>query len=446
MLGPIVFLQAGQIVGRLLFFLFSLVFLNRFMGVEAKGAWTGMFSLFGILSVCSSMGFEVWLSRAAASGQVSGKAALGFLFRVKGVLWAICLAVGAYKVLLDDHPSSLAIPFGFALILDGIGVSQQAVFEGKKATLPMAVMSFLKSGGFSIVALTVAFLIPNPNLTLFGWLFALTLMIRVIYGWRCWNLLPKESARVDKSAYGEFLLMGAYTFVTVLYFKIDAVMLSDLVGDVATGNYGNAYDLVEGALLISAAAGSVLYPRLVTADAEQRARIFDILFQMILVIGVCGVCFIWLFGEDLGLVFAGSGFQGAVRPLLVLSLGLPFMFGNGLLSRWLFSTGREAFALKSAGALAVFNIAGNWLLIPKHGAEGAAIMTLATEGLLFFIWILVGRKSLKLATFWCLIQIPVGIVVWLKLQQTEWFISVFAGVVVLGPLLVKTLLRVHSLK
>lgn len=194
MLGSVLILQSGQIAGRLLFFLFSLWYLNRWLGVEAKGAWIGIFSLFGILSVCSNMGFEIWLSRAAATGAVSRKSAISFLFQIKSGLWIVCLLVGAFYVWRGDHNITLALPFGFALIFDGIGVSQQAIFEGKRDTLAMAMMTFLKSGGFSLLALAMAFLVGHPGLPIYGWLFAAVLLGRILYGHRSWSLLPEQGA------------------------------------------------------------------------------------------------------------------------------------------------------------------------------------------------------------------------------------------------------------
>ena len=444
MLGSVLLLQAGQVTGRLLFFLFSLWYLNRWLGVEAKGAWIGIFSLFGILSVSSNMGFEIWLSRATAAGSVSRKAAFNFLFRVKSGLWAICLLIGGWYVWRGDHHASLAIPFAFALVFDGVGVAQQAVFEGKRDTPAMTLMAFLKSGGFSLVALAVAFLAGHPELPLYGWIFAMVLLARTVYGHRCWRLLPEDGSKVDSSAWRASLLMGAYTMVTVLYFKIDAVMLSTMAGDLETGHYGNAYDFIEGSLFISAAAGAVLYPRLVTGDESSRAHIFDPLFKFILIAAAAMACGLIVFGESVGLLFAGEGFAGAVKPLTILAFGLPFMFGNGLLSRWLFASGDEKLALQTAAIMAVFNIVGNWLLIPQYGASGAAVMTVATEGLLFLMWVLMGRKSWKLLAFWLLLPLII-VAMWYLTKQGYMWGAFVASVVLLGPPLVVYAMRSRDL-
>ena len=439
-------IQIGQVTGRLLFLLFSLWFLNRHLGVEAKGAWVGVYSLFSILAVCSNMGFELWLSREAAADRLSSTQARQFLFRFKTPLWLLCLTIGSYKILLDSGELALALPFAAALIFDGVGVAQQAIFEGKKAAVQLTIMSFLKSGGFALIALGVGLSVADTSLPLYGWLFALVLLVRTIWGLRAFKLLPSDPRPVKPGIWSDIVHMGAWTMVTVLYFKIDAVMLSDMAGDLVTGQYGNAYDFVEGSLFISAAAGSVLYPRLVTASEAERGRIFDTIFKLIMVLAAVGVTALWTVGVQLGLLFAGEGFQGSIPLLSILAIGLPFMFGNGLLSRWLFSTGQESFALKTSASLAVFNIVGNALLIPRFGASGAACMTIATEGLLFLIWIIFGRRNVKLLLF-CILpaSLAAGVGLLVFYAQQFWG-AILTSVILLGPLLWIHLKKVHLMR
>ncbi len=432
MLKSILALQLAQAFGRALFFVFSIWHINRALGVEAKGVWTALFSLFGILLVCSNMGFEIWLSRAAAAGSVSRGQARRFLFLAKSGWWLLSLAFGAYWAWRSGWSAALALPFGLALVFDGVGVAEQAVFEGKKRTAAMAGMSFMKSGAFALAALAIGVLYPATPLSFFAWLFAAVLLARAALGWRCWRLLPEQAAPLTSDSWRQVAAMGAYTVVTVLYFKVDAVMLSDMAGDRVTGNYGNAYDFVEGALFFSGAAGAVLFPRLVTAGEKGRGPLFDLMFKFVLLAGAAGAAALWLAGPTVGAWLAGAEFAGAEPPLAILALGLPFMFANGVLSRWLFALGREGFALRTAALLALFNIIGNWLLIPEYGAEGAAFMTLATEGVLFFAWTLMGRRSPQLLLFWLALSAALLAVGYTALYLEQVWISVVLAALLLG--------------
>lgn len=426
-------LQASHFAGRLLYLLFSLWYLNRYLGIDAKGVWAGLYALMSILSVASNMGFEVWLTRAVARASIGARQAKSLLFRLKGLTWLLALGLGFAFVTVGNHAASLAIPFAFAMVFDGIAVAQQAVFEGLSKPKKMAIMSFLKSGGFVLLAILAVVLFDHPGLATFGWLYALALGIRVLYGWHCWHALPKDRD-YKGSHWRECLLMGAWTLATVVYFSVDGVMLLQMVGPQENGFYSNAYNFVEGSLFISAALGAMLYPRLIQAQQKHRQDLFDRAFALVLVIAACGVVALNYLGPILGRFLAGEVFEASLRPLFILSWCLPFMFANGLLGRWLLAHHREVFAFKSALVGAIFNVVGNALVIPRWGAEGAAMITLITEGGLFLVWVVWGRRRWTLLSWWLGYMAMVSFIIICKyMWQLPW-VGLALAVLVLAPL------------
>lgn len=396
MIRSILLLQVSQVIGRVLYLVFSFYYINKVFGVEGKGLWASLFALFGILSAISNLGFEVWLTREVAGGTVSRREGQHFMWKAKGGLWAIALSLGVIWTWLDAYPPLMALAFGLALVADGVGVAEQAIFEGKSQARQIALMSFLKSGGFALLAIPLAMTAPE-SLTPFAWLFAAVLVGRALYGWRAWRLIPEVAKRdAGRRPWREFAFMGSFTLVTVVYFKIDVLMLSALVDRTAAGFYDNAYQFVEGALFISAAAGTILYPKLVQASETDRGRLFDGMFQLIFALGMCGALSLLLIGPYLGTLLIGDAFQGSLAPLAMLAFALPIMFGNGLLSRWLFATHAERFALICSSSAAVFNLLVNAFAIPRYGPWGAALATVLTEGLLMLLWLLMGRRSKRL--------------------------------------------------
>ena len=380
--------------------------------MEAKGVWAGLFALMGILSAFSNLGFEVWLTREVAAGTISRARAIHFLFKAKSGLWVLCLVLGAFWVHLQNYPPAMAFAFGFALVFEGIGLAEQAVFEGKSRTSQIALMTFLKTGGFVLIAFLFAFLTNPKNLTIFAWIFATVLLGRTLYGWRCWSLLPEQVTAPTTDAFKHFLIMGSYTFVTIVYFKVDLLMLGYMSGNETAGNYDNAYNFVEGALFLSAAASTILYPALVREEPDKRKGLFDGMFKILLALGLCGTVSLWTLGPFIGGFIIGDLFEGAVSPLRVLAIALPIMFANGLLSRWLFSERREGFALSTAAGAAIFNLLGNAWIIPKYGAAGAGLITVLTEGLLCLVWLFWGRKSKPLVAEVLLGFLILGVMAW----------------------------------
>jgi O-antigen/teichoic acid export membrane protein len=257
--------------------------------------------------------------------------------------------------------------------------------------------------------------------------------------------LPEGGEQVPSTAWREFAIMGSFTFVTIVYFKVDVLMLSFMVDRTAAGNYDNAYNFVEGALFISAAAGTILYPRLIQTRGTERANLFDATFKVVLALGCCGTAALWALGELFGRLVIGELFAGAVRPLLILAAALPIMFVNGLLNRWLFTHHRERFALVCAAGVAVFNLVGNYLVIPTHGEAGAALITLLTEAALLVLWLAWGRQCQRLP-LWCLAAfVLLGGIGYLCIATPIGGIAAFAGLALFCLLLLWRLHRLNQL-
>lgn len=400
MIRSILLLQVAQVLGRGAYVLFTLWYINRALGVEAKGTWAGLMALLGITASFSNLGFEVWLTREVAARRITRGNAHRFLFQAKTLPWLVCIAIGAYYASKEGYPLMVALPFAFALIFDGVGVAQQAVFEGNSQAKHIALMSFLKSGGFVILAVPVAFFLKPEHLTPFAWLFAATLLLRNFYGHRAWKLMPEHISNAGSlapDAWKAFVVMGSYIFVTKVYFSIDVLMITSILDKGWAGMYDNAYNFVEGALFLSAAAGTMLYPRLIQSEGDARGRIFDAMYLVVLVMGICGALGLWWLGPTVGDLLVGANtFSMSHQALFILACSLPIMFTNGLLNRWLFAQHRERFALLTAVIAALVNLIGNAVLIPIAGIEGAALMTVVTEGALMIIWLLWGRRSWSL--------------------------------------------------
>ena len=78
------------------------------------------------------------------------------------------------------------------------------------------------------------------------------------------------------------------------------------------------------------------------------------------------------------LVF-GEGFALAGNLFKVLCLMLVFALTNGVLGQGVFALGLDRHSVWTATVAAVFNVAGNLLLMSTYGVWAAVWMTVATE-------------------------------------------------------------------
>jgi O-antigen/teichoic acid export membrane protein len=175
----------------------------------------------------------------------------------------------------------------------------------------------------------------------------------------------------------------ASLFITV-YYKVDAVLLIELASAEEAGVYGAAYRFLEPLVFVPAAVMTALFPVLSAIRASDPAR-FERLVrrgaELMALVSLPGVAVTLVLGDQIVDLFYGAEFAraGGLLPIL-MGAYVSICFGTlaGFLAPIIGLQWRLAI-FSGVGALA--NVVLNVLLIPEHGAYGAAWATLATEWL-----------------------------------------------------------------
>jgi O-antigen/teichoic acid export membrane protein len=163
-----------------------------------------------------------------------------------------------------------------------------------------------------------------------------------------------------------------------LFFKIDALLLPSLAGLSAAGAYSAAYRVSEGAGIVSSSFTLALFPRLSrTADLSAAYRLaLRILLQAAFPLAA-GVA---LLAEPvIGLVGGREYLPDAAIALTILICYLPLSYANGLTQYVLIAAGRQRLLTAAFVAAVLFNLAANFVLIPRFGYVGAAWVTVLSE-------------------------------------------------------------------
>ena len=169
-----------------------------------------------------------------------------------------------------------------------------------------------------------------------------------------------------------------------LYYRVDMVMLEWLAAPGELGRYAAAYRFLDAVIALAASLGGPLFPRLsrvaLSAPAEAR-RLLEAGWRPLLALGLPLTVGTFVLADDLVALLFGPAFAGAAPLLRLLILGtLPLFWVN--VANHALIAGDRVWALVSVYALsAVVNVVGNLLLIPRWGAGGAAVATIACEWL-----------------------------------------------------------------
>jgi O-antigen/teichoic acid export membrane protein len=132
----------------------------------------------------------------------------------------------------------------------------------------------------------------------------------------------------------------------------------------------------------AAAIAAVLTPRLSDLFRTDRGR-----HRRVAILGLTGAAalaivisaVVYSLASPLMTGIFGSDFAPAAAPFRILSVGLGLVFAIWVLHAIAISVDREQLLLKTAIAGLVANVALNLYVIPRTGASGAALATVAGE-------------------------------------------------------------------
>jgi O-antigen/teichoic acid export membrane protein len=380
-----VVLAAGEAGGRVAM-LALYAFMARAVAQADFGDFTSAASL-AVLVTMAAFGMDYTITRLVARGEAEAgeafwsslvlKLAFGGL-AVAGI--AAVAAVGAY------HPQVLqaTLLIGFAVVVDLVTQSVQAVFRGIEDGHPVAVGLLVQrwvlailgigllAGGQSVVAVAA------------GWLIASAAAL----GYSAWRLrtagvaLPRRIGvpgmrriLVDSLGLGLSAVFGGALS------RLDIVLLGLLKASTAVALYGAAYRLFESTLFLTTAFVLASFPAMSRLGRDTSPTIGTALGQatkaVVLLTAPIAMTFA-LFAEPLVTTVYGNGFHGAAAPLRLLA---PAIVLTSIFSVLCFTLAAQRRQWSIAGAMiaaTAVNVGLNLLLVPGLAERGAALaMTLS---------------------------------------------------------------------
>jgi len=359
------------------------------LGEAAFGRFVFASTATALLALGTDLGLGVWTTRAVARNPHEG----GDIVRVGLVLRGLAalpyaLAVLAVALLRERGESRAAIAIlGVAALVNAFVDHFGSILRGYERFKDEARLNALRAvltGVLGFVALHVgrslASLCTALAVASLGSFFYGLAILFIVH-----PSMPPASRRGDRllarHALRESLPIWIAGFLSLLYFKVDTLLLPAIAGDAELGAYGAAYKFFEGAMIVPAVLLAVAFPRLSRAhrDPESQRRLEWQLGIMLLGLGFAAAAACFFAGAPVVRLTFGAGFGRAVASLDVLAWGLPLLFLNFGLTHFLIArdVGRAMSLL--ALAMLALNVGLNLCLIPGRGGPGAAWATVLTE-------------------------------------------------------------------
>ncbi len=422
-------LIGAEILRRALSFVVAIL-IARSLIVDDFGRFGVAMALMGIFSVVAGFGLNPLITRLIAADPEGGERRIATALGLKivfglgaAVLMILCAALLRYpaETFMAVTVAAFILP---AQALEDIAV---ALFDGRqrmkysvaitlvKALLLLSLVVWVSFVQHGLAGVMMAYLVAS-------WLtavFALLLVKRVESGL---TLRPRfTGSRALLAEAFPFLLIG---LAWMIAFRIDTVMLERMTDERTVGLYRAGYAFFEILLALPILMTRALFPALAAGMARGGDSWRELLSSSLraslhlalpLAIGcaMLGARFVpWIYGAK----YTDGG------PVAALLGGFLWVWFGSMTFGWaLTAAGQLKTVLVGNVASMTVNIVANLVLIPRHGAMGAAVATVLGEVvLLTFLAVMMQRKlgglSMRLAPWRAL---PAG----LLLAVALWFLG-----------------------
>lgn len=387
------FLLIAQVLVKLLAFAAGVILANQ-LDVTAFGLFNFILAFASLFVPLVDVGIDTFLVREMAARPERHAALAGTAMRIKfasGCLTLLAIMVAYAFVPKADVPAGLLALAALFVVLRSLPLTLSSFFRARQL---MGTDSFIQVGAkvFELLAIVVALLMNTSLWGLYGLLVLGSVIQLGLAGGMAYRRGFLKGAAYD-AVVARQLLRGGLPFAAtgisvMIYFHVDAVLLAYLVGESETGLYRAATNIMFAISGFSAAVVLALFPMIAEQHERNReetvrlaANAVTYSLMLALPIAVGGSALASPLIETL----YRATYSKAGPVLAILLWWLPVSFVTNIFGYVLGAVGRQSSVFRVTIINAVFNVILNLVLIPLAGALGAAIATVATEVLGFFL-------------------------------------------------------------
>ncbi|MDO8511838.1 MAG: flippase [bacterium] len=371
-------------------------------GVQAYGVYAAVLAYLSIVAIFADGGLYLIFTREASRDGADERKILetAWLLRLVAIIATIIVAIILALLLPYQHAIRVGVLVGVWGIAFQLGSQLfMGVFQKKLRLMAPAVAEVAGRAVQLIAVLVFAYL--QRGIYFFLVAFVLGTIITFYINLRGaqklinFSLFSRPDWALLKKLFLEALPMGLSLVLSVIFFKVDSVMLSFMKPAQDLAYYALAYKVLESLLFFPAMIGGLLLPIFSQASTEKATGVVPHLkssFDMYLFGGLPLAATLWVLSPSIVRILGGVAFDPAIPALQILSLALAVLFFGNLFGSTIVAIGKQKQLVYLYGFLVVVNIVLNSIFIPHYSFMGAAWVTLVTEILSTAIAIIILAK------------------------------------------------------
>ncbi|HUD19668.1 MAG TPA: flippase [Patescibacteria group bacterium] len=398
------FTQFGSKGFSVLLSLISVGLLTRYLNTDKYGWYTLVFTYISFFTVLSDVGLNQTIVREFAQNEEQSQRAYATLLNLKLILIGVSIVLSTIGLLFFPYPMMLKIAILIGVV--AVAVSNLSSYGTSilQAQLKLDFVAYLDIA--TKVATVIAIAIVVATKQSFYWIVG-SVLIGNLVGIVPTLLLVKDQL-VFKFAFDRALVskiikislpVGITAFLSILYFKVDTMMLSVMRSPQDVGIYGLAYKIIDNCLLLWGLYMANVFPLLSKYHGKGQTHNYrDLLTKTVIVLVVlsAGIIFIGnTFSFLIMRILGGSKFFSSMAPFKILLFAVPLLFLNNIFFNVILSFGKTKYLIRPLIISLVVNFLLNLYVIPKYGYIGTSYTTVITELCTSLLYIVIVIRNFK---------------------------------------------------
>jgi O-antigen/teichoic acid export membrane protein len=378
----------GERILRMAVGLFVGIWVARYLGPEEFGLFSYAQSFVGLFMAIATLGLDGIVVRELVKDQSRRDALLGtaFILKLIGAFIVLLLLFFTVNIISTDAQTKLLIiVIASATIFQSMNVvdfyfqskvlSRYVAFANMFTLLiSSAVKVWLILNDASLIAFAWVVLFDSAILSL-GYIYVYLKIGNRINQWS-FNKALAQSLLKDS---WPLILSG---IVVSVYMKIDQVMIKEILGAEAVGQYAAAVRLSEAWYFIPMVIASSLFPAIMEAKKlseklyyERLQKLYDLMVWIAVAIALP----MTFLSDWVVALLYGEQYSQAGSVLMIHIWAGVFVFLGVASGKWLLSENLQKYAFYRTFIGMLVNLILNCFFIPHIGIQGAALSTLISQ-------------------------------------------------------------------
>jgi O-antigen/teichoic acid export membrane protein len=371
-----------------------MLFLPRYLGPVEYGRLYLASSIAGILSVFVAYGGSYLIAKSVSRSPQNTGQLLADGAGARSAIALLCLAGMIVFSHLAGYPREvrqLIIIYGLSLLLQGTIITLYACYQGRE------LMQYTSAGAIAYVVpvtiVSIIALLMGAHATVIAIITVAGTMLQLLVMAKFARNIVTSLPRINWRGAIQQIKEGAPYFLfaafSVIYYRVDTVLLSKMAPEAVVGWYGGARRLFESLNFLPFVFSIAIYPvlsRLWEEEKHTHKRTLQKSLEFMIIAGVPISVGVIGFADKLIQEFYGlGGYAPSILILQILAVGLLFLYIDFVLGTTLLASDKQRQQSVLALLAIPFNVGLNFLLIPYfqthvgNGGIGAAIATGMTE-------------------------------------------------------------------